>query len=338
MLEVIGKNTKIRNLIKNKKFYIPFLTLLFLGTSYGGSYGIIQSQIDEKLENLTFDNMFLKILDMKVTNLSETNLICNLTFESKPNSMFSDVKFMMSRFYIQYQNLTAGLVQLNPSNNIFDFQKEPLTKEFNLSFPNPNFINRTIQDFLYYKHINLTFLGEIRLLEFGALYPPFDFDFTLNFTQENLFPELFNNFNVTMNDFIFKYDDFSYTIDFSTTFFNPLNLDVEINLIIGNISFNDVDGLGDLPPLNDIHLAQINYTWQDEPLIIERNLIFSRNFSLSGKIDSLQTVLRILFDLEENQIEINLENIIINMSILDYKFSIGFSVSNITFSTENFTF
>ncbi|WP_371803269.1 hypothetical protein [Candidatus Lokiarchaeum ossiferum] len=333
MREENGKKTTFQNLLKNKKVYASILLLIVIGASYGGSYGIVQSKIDEKLENLTFENMFLTILGANITSLSETNLICNIAFESKVNSSFSDVKFKLSKFNVGFQNLTAGIVQIDPSEEIFDFQQEPLSKEFNISLPNPNFYNRTLQDFIANNHINLTFFGEFHLLKAGAIYPPFDFNFTLSFSKENLFPELFNDFNFTINDLDFNYADLSYSIDFSTIFFNPMNIDVNICSIGGNISFNMYELGEDNPPLNNIHLAQLNYTWLDKPLIIKKNQIFSHNFTFSGHFESYETPILLLLCLEEEQIEINLENITINLTVLSYPFSIIFSIPNMSFST-----
>ncbi len=315
-----------------KLVFIPIISLLLLGSLYIGSYGIMQSSLTKQLNDTSQDELGIVFSNVNVTAISATFIELNVTFDVNSTNTLPNTRFSLKQVEIDCNNETTSLAYIDSESQIFNLRQLPFSKIINFSILDASFINRTLQDLFENNGTTLEFNGQIHFLGLGAIYPPFKINFISNFSLEQL--------SSNISDFI-DYEimeisiDSAYSLNLQATIDSPLDFTIEITSMSGNISFNDRDGLGTLPPMNNIFLMSFHFDWKDQPLVLTPNNPASKNMTLNGKFDDFQTALRFLFEFDENQLEMNFENLIIGLKIHEYSFSLQFSVSNIFIPTDN---
>ena len=320
-----------------KLVFIPIISLLLLGSLYIGSYGIMQSSLTKQLNDTSQDELGIVFSNVNVTAISATFIELNVTFDVNSTNTLPNTRFSLKQVEIDCNNETTSLAYIDSESQIFNLRQLPFSKIINFSILDASFINRTLQDLFENNGTTLEFNGQIHFLGLGAIYPPFKVSFISNFSLEQLSSNISDFIEYEISEISINIFNLAYSLNLQATIDSPLNFTIEITSISGNLSFDDRDGYGYLPPMNNIYFATFHFDWEDQPLILPPNNPASKNMTLEGKIDGFPTAFRLLNEFEENQLEINFENLLIGLKIHEYSFSLQFSVSNIFIPTENLT-
>lgn len=308
--------------------WVSAISVLVITSLYGGSYGIIQNQLNKEQEGPDFD-----LLHFFITDVTNEAITVDLNFSLSEPVNNKQISFDLRDLKLYNNETQVAEISTNPSTFIASQTSFRVNVTFHIV--SEDIYSLILNDMFKNGYTLLDLRGKIKLGSFFTIFPKFTLDKQLNISKsENITRK--DIMQIQISDYDINEENLTYAFFGNLSITNPFEFPINITGILGKVSFDDPDGYVfgiTVKEEYDIQLTRVDLDWTNSPMILLPNTTATKAFQIQDNILTALAIPRLIDEVAKGRLYLNFNDAQLDLEIAGSSWNIPFDLQeiNLTF-------